>query len=107
MCIRDRFTSARADDIAVANFGVAMNGIPMAIAISKGYFKEEGAPGITGILTDNGGGTTIRNVTAGNLVFGESALAAVVAAIQGGADIKIVSEDASLVTDISFVTMPN
>jgi NitT/TauT family transport system substrate-binding protein len=84
-----------------------MNGMPIVIAVNKGYFKLEGAPDITGVLTDNGGGTTIRNVTAGNLVFGESALAAVVAAIQGGADIKIVSEDASLVTDISFVTMPN
>ena len=101
------FTSARADDIAVANYGVAMHGMPIVIAVNKGYFKLEGAPDITGVLTDNGGGTTIRNVTAGNLVFGESALAAVVAAIQGGADIKIVSEDASLVTDISFVTMPN
>jgi len=101
------FTFARADDIAVANYGVAMNGMPIVIAVNKGYFKLEGAPDITGVLTDNGGGTTIRNVTAGNLVFGESALAAVVAAIQGGADIKIVSEDASLVTDISFVTMPN
>ena len=100
-------TGAHADDIAVANYGVAMNGMPIVIAVSKGYFKEEGAPNITGVLTDNGGGTTIRNLTAGNLVFGESALAAVVAAIQGGADIKIVSEDASLVTDICFVTMPN
>ena len=100
-------THARADDIAVANYGIAMNGMPIVIAVSKGYFKEEGAPNITGVLTDNGGGTTVRNLTAGNLVFGESALAAVVAAIQGGADIKIVSEDASLVTDICFVTMPN
>jgi len=98
---------ARADDIAVANYGVAMNGMPFVIAVQKGYFKEEGAPNITGVLTDNGGGTTIRNLTAGNLVFGESSLAAVVQAIQGGADIKIVSEDASLVTDISFVTLPN
>jgi NitT/TauT family transport system substrate-binding protein len=98
---------AHADDLAVANYGVAMNGMPIVIAINKGYFKQEGAPEITGVLTDNGGGTTVRNLTAGNLLFGESALAAVVAAIQGGADIKIVSEDASLVTDISFVTMPN
>ena len=100
-------TQAHADDIAVANYGIAMNGMPIVIAVSKGYFKEEGAPNITGVLTDSGGGTTIRNLTAGNLVFGESALAAVVAAIQGGADIRIVSEDASLVTDISFVTLPN
>src|SRR5215471_4602606 len=96
-----------ADDIAIANYGVAMNGMPFAIAISKGYFKEEGAPNVTGIMTDSGGGTTIRNLTAGDLLYGESSLAAVVSAIQSGADIKIISEDASLVTDICFVTMPN
>lgn len=100
-------SSAGAEDIAIANYGVAMNGMPFVIAVQKGYFKEEGAPNITGVMTDNGGGTTVRNLTAGNLVFGESSLAAVVQAIQSGADIKIVSEDASLVTDISFVTMPN
>lgn len=98
---------ALAEDIDIANYGVAMNGMPFAVAIAKGYLKEEGAPNITGIMTDNGGGTTIRNVTAGGLVFGESSLAAVVSAVQGGADIKIVSEDANLVTDICFVTMPN
>ncbi len=100
-----RWTSA--EDIAIANYGVAMNGMPFAIAVSKGYFKEEGAANITGVVTDSGGGTTIRNLTAGNMPFGESSLAAVVSAIQGGADIKIISEDASLVTDICFVTMPN
>ncbi len=98
--------AALSEDIDIANYGIAMNGMPFAIAISKGYLKAEGAPNITGIMTDSGGGTTIRNVTAGNLVYGESSLAAVVAAIQGGADIKIVSSDADLVTDICFVTMP-
>ncbi len=100
-------SAASAEDIDIANYGIAMNGMPFAIAISKGYFKDEGAQKITGIMTDSGGGTTIRNVTAGDLMFGESSLAAVVSAIQSGADIKIISEDASLVTDICFVTMPN
>jgi NitT/TauT family transport system substrate-binding protein len=107
LCITFGARIAIADDIAIANYGVAMNGMPFAIAISKGYFKEEGAPNITGIMTDSGGGTTIRNLTAGDLLYGESSLAAVVSAIQSGADIKIISEDASLVTDICFVTMPN
>ncbi|HYK65746.1 MAG TPA: ABC transporter substrate-binding protein, partial [Patescibacteria group bacterium] len=107
LCMGGFAGAAVADDIAIANYGVAMNGMPFAIAISKGYFKEEGAPNITGIMTDSGGGTTIRNLTAGDLLYGESSLAAVVSAIQSGADIKIISEDASLVTDICFVTMPN
>src|SRR5690349_12311073 len=106
-CITIGSHIAVADDVAIANYGVAMNGMPFAIAISKGYFKDEGAPNITGIMTDSGGGTTIRNLTAGDLLYGESSLAAVVSAIQSGADIKIISEDASLVTDICFVTLPN
>src|SRR6478752_4454308 len=97
---------ALADDIDIANYGIAMNGMPFAVALSKGYLKDEGAGSITGIMTDSGGGTTIRNVTSGNLLYGESSLAAVVSAIQSGADIKIISGDADLVTDICFVTMP-
>ena len=38
------FTSARADDIAVANYGVAMNGMPIVIAVNKGYFKLKARP---------------------------------------------------------------
>lgn len=95
------------EDIDIANYGIAMNGMPFAIALSKGYLKAEGAGNITGIMTDSGGGTTIRNVLAGNLLYGESSLAAVVSAVQGGADIKIISGNANLVTDICFVTMPN
>ena len=98
--------SGMAEEIDIANYGIAMNGMPFAIAMAKGYFKEEGV-NITGIITDSGGGTTIRNVTAGDLLFGESSLAATISAIQSGAEIKIVSGDADLVTDICFVTMPN
>lgn len=96
---------ADAYEVAIANYGVAMNGMPFAIAMEKGYFKAEGVD-VTGIVSDSGGGTTIRNATAGDLLFGESSLAATISAIQSGADLKIVSSDADLVTDICFVTMP-
>src|SRR5262249_61457079 len=96
LCVAGLSSTAAADDIAIANYGGAMNGMPFAIAISKGYFKQEGAPNITGIMTDSGGGTTIRNLTAGDLLYGESSLAAVVSASQSGADIKIINEHARL-----------
>jgi NitT/TauT family transport system substrate-binding protein len=97
---------AAAEDIDISNYGVAMNGMPFAIALEKGYLKDEGL-NITGIIASPGGGVTIRNVTAGNLMYGESSLAAVVAATQSGADVKIISGNADLVTDICFVVMPN
>lgn len=97
--------AAGAEEIDISNYGVAMNGMPFAIVMDKGYFKECGL-NITGIIASPGGGTTIRNVLAGDLLYGEPSLAATVAAIQSGADIKIVSGNAHTVSDIAFVTMP-
>lgn len=96
---------AAGEEIDISNYGIAMNGMPFAIAMEKGYLKAEGL-NVTGIIASPGGGTTIRNVTSGDLLYGESSLAAVVSAVQSGAEIKIISGNADLVTDICFVTMP-
>jgi NitT/TauT family transport system substrate-binding protein len=98
-------SDARSEEIDISNYGVAMNGMPFAIVMDKGYFKECGLD-ITGIISSPGGGTTIRNHLAGDLLYSEPSLAAVVAAVQSGADIKIVSGNAHTVSDISWVTMP-
>ena len=57
--------AAQAEDIVVSNYGVSANGMPFAVAMAKGFFKQEGA-NVTGILTSAGGGTTLRNMLAGN-----------------------------------------
>src|SRR5581483_12443614 len=81
------FTSnVRAEQIVVSNYGVAANGMPYAIAMEKGLFKQEGAD-VTGILSSSGGGTTIRNLLGGNLDYGEVDLAGTVAAIDRGNDL--------------------
>ena len=41
--------NARAEQIVVSNYGIAANGMPYAVAMEKGFFKEEGAD-VTGIL---------------------------------------------------------
>ena len=41
-------TAAHAEDIVVSNYGVSANGMPYAVAMAKGYFKQEGA-NVTGI----------------------------------------------------------
>ncbi len=97
--------AASAEEIEISNYGVAMNGMPIAVVMEKGYFKECGLD-ITGIIASPGGGTTIRNVLAGDLLYGEPSLAATVTAIQAGADIKIVSGNAHTVSDIAWATMP-
>jgi len=90
--------AARADDIVVSNYGVSANGMPFAVAMAKGFFKEEGAD-VTGILSSAGGGTTLRNMLAGSAPYAEVNPNAVIAAIQQGADIKIISDNVLTVNE--------
>ncbi|MBM3568169.1 MAG: ABC transporter substrate-binding protein [Alphaproteobacteria bacterium] len=98
--------AAQAEDISVTHWGVLMYGAPYAVAMEKGLFKQAGVD-VTGILSSQGGGTTVRNVLAGGLPFGEVALSAAVAATREGIDIKIVSGGARTVDDILWVVNPN
>jgi len=97
---------AAAEEISVSHWGVTMYGAPYAVAMEKGFFRQAGVD-ITGILTSKGGGTTVRNVLAGGLPYGEVALAAIITAIREGIDIKIVNSGVNTVADILWVTMPN
>ena len=94
-----------AEQIVVSNYGVAANGMPYAVAMAKGFFKEEGAD-VSGILSSAGGGTTVRNLMTGHLSFGEIDLAGTVAAIQQGADLKIVSDDVLTVAEFVWAVKP-
>jgi NitT/TauT family transport system substrate-binding protein len=95
-----------AEEIVVSNYGVTTNGMPFAVAMEKGFFKEFNA-NVTGILTSDGGGTTIRNLLGGKLAYGEAAPSAIVSAVQGGADLKIISGNVHTVAEFVWVAMPN
>ena len=97
--------AAHAEQIVVSNYGVTTNGMPFAIAMEKGYFKEQKVD-VDGILTSDGGGTTIRNLLGGKLSYGEAAVSAVVSAVQGGADLKIISGNVHTVAEFVWVAMP-
>lgn len=99
-------TTAAAEQIVVSNYGTSPNGMPFAVAMEKGYFKEFGV-NVDGILSSDGGGSTIRNLLGGKLAFGEAAPSAVVTAVQGGADLKVISGDVHTVAEFVWVTMPN
>lgn len=97
---------AQAQQIAVGNFGVAANGMPFAVALEKGYFKEEGID-VTGIITSAGGGTSLRNMIAGGVPYGEVNPGVVIAAIQQGADLKIISDNALTVAEFVWAVKPD
>lgn len=60
-------------EIDVTNYGTTTNGMPYAVGMARGFFKEAGA-NITGIRGSEGGGTTIRNMLGGNMPYGSPAL---------------------------------
>ena len=82
--------ASRAEDIVVTHYGSLLYGVPYAIAMEKGWFKEAGVD-VTGILTSKGGGTSVRNMMAGDTLFAEVALPAALSAIKEGFNIKILS----------------
>jgi NitT/TauT family transport system substrate-binding protein len=96
---------ARAEQVVVSNYAVTTNGMPFAVAMEKGYFREFKV-NVDGILTSDGGGTTIRNLLGGKLSYGEAAVSAVVSAVQGGADLKIISGNVHTVAEFVWVAMP-
>lgn len=91
---------AHAEQIVVSNFGVSANGMPYGVARAKGFFKAEGAD-VTGILTSGGGGTSLRNMLAGGVPYAEINPGSLVAAVQQGADIKLVAD--TVLTVAEFV----
>ena len=97
---------AVAEQITVTHWGVLMYGAPYAIAIEKGEYKEAGLD-IDGVLTSKGGGTTMRNVMASSLPYGEVALSAALAAMKQGIDLKIIHTGVRTAGEILWVTTPD
>jgi NitT/TauT family transport system substrate-binding protein len=98
--------AVQAEQIAVGNFGVAANGMPFGVAMEKGYFKDEGID-VSGIITSAGGGTSLRNMLAGGVPYGEVNPGVVVAAIQQGADLIIVSDNVLTVAEFVWAVKPD
>lgn len=105
-CITLFSGSAIAEEIVVTNYGHSTNGMPFAVALEKGFFKEFNV-NIDGILSSDGGGSTIRNLLGGKLSYGETNLASVLLAIEGGADLRIISGNVHTVAEFVWVTMPD
>ena len=96
---------SQAEQIVVSNYGIAANGMPYAVAMEKGFFKQAGAD-VSGIISSNGGGTTIRNLLGGGLSYGEVDLAGTVAAIEQGNDLHIVSDNVLTVGEFVWAVKP-
>src|SRR5438270_12519138 len=94
--------SAGAETITVTHWGAAFYGAPYAVAMEKGFFKKHGVD-VTGILTSQGGGTSVRNTLAGDLPYGEVARPAAIEAINNGVPLKIIGSGVESVADILWM----
>jgi len=96
---------ARASEIAVSQYGRVTATLPWAVAIEKGYFKDEGID-INQIISGKGGGTTLRNMLASDLPYGEVATSAALAAQRSGIDVVIVNTASDHIGEIALVANP-
>jgi NitT/TauT family transport system substrate-binding protein len=98
--------AANAIEIVAAHWGSDIASMPLAVARQLGLFKKHGVD-ITGVLTSEGGGTTMRNLLAGDLPYGEVGPPAVLAAVREGIDVVIVDANSVQLADNLWVTLPN
>jgi NitT/TauT family transport system substrate-binding protein len=98
-------SGSEAYQLAISQYGRVTATLPWAIAMEKGYFDEAGIK-IDQIIAGAGGGTTLRNVLASNLPYGEVATSAALAARRSGVDIVIVNTSSSHIGEIALVADP-
>ena len=96
---------AHAEKLTVTQYGRVLATLPWAVALEKGMFKEAGLD-IDGITAGSGGGTSVRNVLASGLPFGDVSTSAALAAERAGVDIKIVALTSDHIGELAWVSKP-
>ena len=96
---------AQAASLSVSQYARITATLPWAVAVEKGFFAEEGVK-IDQIIAGAGGGTTLRNLLASDLPYGEVATSAALAAIRSGVDIVIVNTASDHIGEIALVANP-
>ena len=94
-----------ASEFAVSQYGRVTATLPWAVALKMGYFRDEGI-NIDKIISGKGGGTTLRNMLASDLPYGEVATSAALAAQRSGVDIIIVNTASDHIGEIALVANP-
>ena len=98
-------SASRAAEMAVSQYGRVTATLPWAVAMEKGLFASAGLQ-IDHIISGEGGGTTLRNMLASDLPYGEVATSAALAAMRSGLDIVIVNTASDHIGEIALVANP-
>ena len=97
---------SHAEKLTVTQYGRVLATLPWAVALEKGMFKEAGLD-IDGITAGSGGGTSVRNVLASSLPFGDVSTSAALAAERAGVDLKIVALTSDHIGELAWVAKPD
>lgn len=97
---------AAAEDLLVTQYKADPSGAAYGVALAKGFFAKAGV-NITGIISGDGGGASVRSAMASELGYGDVSPAPAIAAIDQGQDIKIVNITSRSLADLVVIVMPN
>jgi NitT/TauT family transport system substrate-binding protein len=92
-------------EIAATNYGSSVIGMPWAVALAKGYFKDAGVD-VTAVIGSPGGSTEVRNLIAGDLPYADSALIPTLKAIKNGSDLRIISDNTQTSAQFVWLVKP-
>src|SRR6516225_7395165 len=97
---------AAAEKLTVTQYGRITATLPWAVALKQGYLKQDGLA-IDEILSGGGGGTSLRNMLAGDLPFAEISTTAVVPAAKQGLDLRIIMGLSNHVGELAWAVKPD
>jgi NitT/TauT family transport system substrate-binding protein len=98
-------TPVMAYQLTVSQYGRVTATLPWAVAQEKGYFADAGLK-IDQIISGTGGGTTLRDMLASDMPYGEVATSAALSAMKAGLDIVIVNVASNHIGEIALVANP-
>src|SRR3984893_12543573 len=98
-------TPAFAAKITVSQYGRLVATLPWAVALEKGMFKEAGLD-IDGITAGAGGGTSLRNMLAGELPYAELATSAAIAGSLAGVELKVIAASSNHIGELNWAAKP-
>jgi NitT/TauT family transport system substrate-binding protein len=99
-------SSARSEKLVVGEYAKITSTLPWAVALKKGFFKDEGLD-IDDIVSSSGGGTSLRNMLGGTLPFAHIGMSAALAGIRQGIDLRIVMSCSNHIGELSWATRPD
>ena len=106
MAVACAATPASAAKITVSQYGRLVATLPWAVALEKGMFRQAGLD-IDGITAGAGGGTSLRNMLAGEVPYAEIATSAAIAGLLAGVELKAIASSSNHIGELTWAAKPD